>query len=135
MTEEPTDRLRTALARAEDWEASARREHEETLRLKAILAEREQRLAILEGTNADLHRQLLETVRAAHARIRQVEASYAGQPKAAEEIDATDRFRHAKQAFARLYHPDNQTASAAERALRTEIFKEFWTELERIERS
>lgn len=44
------------------------------------------------------------------------------------------RFRAAKKAFARLFHPDNLRTDGLERALRTEIFKEFWQELEAIER-
>jgi len=135
MNGEATDRLRNALARADDWEATARRERQEALRLKAILAEREQRLMILESTNVDLQYQLVEAVRTAHARIREVEASYAGKPPAPPEDSGTDRFRLAKQAFARLYHPDNYVGNDEERAIRTEIFKEFWRELERIERS
>ena len=39
-----------------------------------------------------------------------------------------------KQAFARLYHPDRVQAHGIERHIRAEIFKEFWSELERIER-
>ena len=39
-----------------------------------------------------------------------------------------------KQAFARLHHPDRVKADGIERLIRTEIFKEFWSELERIER-
>ena len=44
------------------------------------------------------------------------------------------RFRQAKTAFARLYHPDRFTGDGAEKRIRTEVFKEFWEELERIER-
>ncbi len=42
------------------------------------------------------------------------------------------RFRRAKAAFARLYHPD-LARDERERARRAEMFKEFWAELERIE--
>ncbi|WP_119419689.1 hypothetical protein [Desertibaculum subflavum] len=49
------------------------------------------------------------------------------------ESNATARFEKAKKAFARLYHPDNQRGTTIERAVRTEIFKEFWAELEKIE--
>ena len=44
------------------------------------------------------------------------------------------KFRAAKTAFARLYHPDRIAGNAPEERLRTELFKEFWDELERIER-
>lgn len=55
-------------------------------------------------------------------------------PAPADRADA-GRFRSAKLAFARLYHPDNARGSDLERSLRTQVFKEFWAELERIERS
>lgn len=51
-------------------------------------------------------------------------ASYAGDMK----------FRQAKKAFARLYHPDQNTGDSPEKHIRTELFKEFWDELERIDR-
>lgn len=43
------------------------------------------------------------------------------------------RFRAAKLAFARMFHPDNARGAEQERQLRTKVFKEFWAELERIE--
>jgi len=49
------------------------------------------------------------------------------------QVTATGLGR-AKQAFARLHHPDRVQADGIERRIRTEIFKEFWSELERIER-
>ena len=49
------------------------------------------------------------------------------------QVTATGLGR-AKQAFARLHHPDRVQADGVERVIRTEIFKEFWRELERIER-
>lgn len=49
--------------------------------------------------------------------------SYAGDAK----------FRQAKKAFARMYHPDQSTDDTPEKRIRTELFKEFWNELERIE--
>ncbi len=47
---------------------------------------------------------------------------------------ADGRFRQAKTTFARLYHPDRITGDGLEKRIRTEVFKEFWDELERIER-
>ncbi len=44
------------------------------------------------------------------------------------------KFRQAKNAFARLYHPDQVTGDDREKRLRTDLFKEFWDELERIDR-
>lgn len=44
------------------------------------------------------------------------------------------RVREIKAAFARLYHPDRITVSGFERTLREQVFKEFWSEIERIDR-
>jgi len=43
------------------------------------------------------------------------------------------KLREAKSAFARLFHPDQAHGDAREREIRTEMFKQFWFELERIE--
>ncbi len=45
------------------------------------------------------------------------------------------KFRAAKLAFARLYHPDRGGSSEMDRLVRSQVFKEFWAELERIEKS
>ena len=45
------------------------------------------------------------------------------------------RFRAVKAAFARMYHPDRIAHAGLERSLREQVFKEFWTEIEKIERS
>jgi len=44
------------------------------------------------------------------------------------------KFRRAKAVFARLFHPDSILDDATEREIRTEIFKQYWDELERIDR-
>ena len=44
------------------------------------------------------------------------------------------KFKQARTAFARLYHPDRHRGDAEEKRLRSELFKEFWDELERIDR-
>ncbi len=46
-----------------------------------------------------------------------------------------DRFQQAKLAFARAFHPDRLAEDAADRAIRTAIFRDFWEVLRRIERS
>ncbi len=51
----------------------------------------------------------------------------------AEAEPGGDRFDQAKAAFARLFDPGNLDPDAPDTALRTEIFEEFWAELERIE--
>ncbi|MGF1626386.1 MAG: hypothetical protein ACFCVH_16010 [Alphaproteobacteria bacterium] len=45
-----------------------------------------------------------------------------------------DRFAAVKRAFARLYHPDQRSGSRIEAVVRTEVFNEFWPEIEQIER-
>ena len=44
-----------------------------------------------------------------------------------------EKFRRAKAAFARRYHPDRISRDGGETRIRTEVFKEFWEELQRIE--
>jgi hypothetical protein len=44
------------------------------------------------------------------------------------------KFKQARTAFARLYHPDRMRGDGDEKRIRAELFKEFWEELERIER-
>jgi hypothetical protein len=43
------------------------------------------------------------------------------------------KFQRTKKEFARTYHPDNQTGSGIEKAIRAEVFKEFWSKIEEIE--
>ena len=48
---------------------------------------------------------------------------------------ATDlKFKQARTAFARLCHPDRVHGDNDEKRIRAELFKEFWDELERIDR-
>jgi hypothetical protein len=47
---------------------------------------------------------------------------------------ADEKFRAAKRTFAKKFHPDQAVGGTAEKAVREAVFKEFWTELERIER-
>jgi hypothetical protein len=44
------------------------------------------------------------------------------------------KFKQARTAFARMYHPDRMQGDGDEKRVRAELFKEFWEELERIER-
>ena len=50
------------------------------------------------------------------------------------QIASDLKFKQARTAFARLYHPDRHRGDADEKRLRSELFKEFWEELERIDR-
>jgi hypothetical protein len=44
------------------------------------------------------------------------------------------KFKQARTAFARLYHPDRMQGDTDEKRIRADLFKEFWDELERIDR-
>lgn len=81
--------------------------------------------------------------REAAERLRRMESrAHEAEQKLKERADhaihdgrANDqKFRQAKRLFARLYHPDNAKGDDLERLIRTEFFKEFWQELERIDR-
>lgn len=49
-------------------------------------------------------------------------------------LPADMKFKQARTTFARLYHPDRHLGDADEKKIRAELFKEFWDELERIDR-
>jgi len=66
------------------------------------------------------------------ARLGEGDAGHVPGDDGAQTGDA--KFRQAKKAFARMYHPDQITGDTLEKRVRTELFKEFWHELERIER-
>lgn len=44
------------------------------------------------------------------------------------------KFKQARTAFARMYHPDGVRGDSDEKRIRAELFKEFWDELDRIDR-
>jgi hypothetical protein len=46
---------------------------------------------------------------------------------------AQDKFSAAKRAFARHFHPNDNSQEGRDKAMRTEIFKSFWPVLEEIE--
>ena len=75
----------------------------------------------------------LEAVEADARRYRQhLEAIGAGKTADVEQLD--HKFREARRTFARLYHPDQVPADDSDRTIRAEVFKEFWAELDRIDR-
>jgi hypothetical protein len=93
--------------------------------LKMRLSEAQGRLSALERQHdADLKRIALLEEALHKAKAEGSEAQAAGD----------DRFKHAKRAFARLFHPDNRHGSDTEHRVRADMFKEFWGELEKIER-
>lgn len=48
--------------------------------------------------------------------------------------DSMQLFGEVKRSFARLYHPDRTPHVGLERMIREQVFKEFWAEIEKIER-
>lgn len=96
-------------------------------------AELKQALRKCEIALQDAQRSLQGAARLHDAEMRRLKA---GQP-GADATGAGGRnvpFREAKAAFARLCHPDQAGGDTRERDIRAEIFKEYWEELERIER-
>ncbi len=71
---------------------------------------------------------------AAEARARHLEERLAKAPVAGRPVAAGDAFKEAKKAFARLCHPDRAGGAGGDEAVRAEIFKVFWAELEQIEK-
>jgi hypothetical protein len=70
-------------------------------------------------------------------RAAQAEAALSNQEPAIPSAthDETGRYNALRRALAKLFHPDNVTGSAIEKAIRQEIFKEIWSEIERIEKN
>ena len=68
------------------------------------------------------------------ARAKELEGQLTNRrPKNAE--DDNHKFAQTKRIFAKLYHPNALVGlSPLEKMVRGELFKEFWKELERIER-
>ncbi len=62
-------------------------------------------------------------------RIKQLEMKL----HATERMNSGKNISKVKKAFARLYHPDKLEKTGFERIIRSEIFKEFWSELDSIE--
>ena len=63
--------------------------------------------------------------------MARMQAKLSGEARPGDDGDR--KFRQAKSTFARLYHPDRLQGDTAETQMRTEMFKEFWKELQRIE--
>ena len=70
---------------------------------------------------------------------RKLDAALAGIDDVREHSEtapAPDRkFDELRRLFARLFHPDNIEVDGVEREVRIDIFKTFWSEITRIERS
>lgn len=88
------------------------------------------RLQEVEAKARRCDERLAEAERAAQARA----GDRSTLPVPAAEGASDRRFQEAKRAFARRFHPDFVNATGTDRALRIDLFKEFWADLERIER-
>jgi molecular chaperone DnaK len=106
------------------------------------LASARDELRHLKERNADLTEQLKVRGRQVEAAIKQRDDALMRCDQLQKELaeakllKRTDRrFIAAKHDFARLYHPDNVRSDGFEKAVRVEVFKEFWAILEKIERS
>ncbi len=71
--------------------------------------------------------------RAAYLKF-EIEKLRAAPAAASAGLAGEARFKAVKRAFARLYHPDQAQCGDLERVVRTQVFHEFWPEIERIER-
>ena len=96
--------------------------------LRTRLRDAQQRIAALEA-QIEVDNKRIALMEDALHRLRSKTADDTGPGK------GEDRFKHAKRSFARLFHPDHRHGSELERQIRADLFKEFWVELEQIERN
>lgn len=90
-------------------------------------AELRQALRKCEIALQDAERSLQSAARLHADEVRRLQAGRRG------TAGSDTAFREAKSAFARLFHPDRAPGDSREREIRTELFKQYWEELERIE--
>jgi hypothetical protein len=113
---------------------------EDTARVQALeseLAGIRQQAAICQSVLVRCQEELQaarEDATKAKARADAAEANARASSGAASP-GADGKFQAAKRAFARLYHPDNIKADGLDKVIRAEIFKEFWRELESIQKA
>ena len=79
----------------------------------------------------DAEHALSNTVDYYESEVARLEQQLSGRETSARGSD--EKFRRAKSAFARRYHPDRISGNGEETRIRTEVFKDFWEELQRIE--
>ena len=93
----------------------------------------------LEGDLQRAQRQVRELEELAEARRTRIDDLKRRLKQAQEGQGPTNtpsedgRFQQVRRKFAQMYHPDNSTGDGIEKLIRSEIFKEFWKELEAIE--
>lgn len=74
-----------------------------------------------------------EAARSARADAERAEQALAHH-RASAHHEANKKIRRIKRVFALHFHPDHLTATGLERDIREGVFKDFWGELDRIER-
>ena len=79
----------------------------------------------------DAEHALSNTVDYYKGEVARLEQQLSGRETSVRGSD--EKFRRAKSAFARRYHPDRISGNGEETRIRTEVFKDFWEELQRIE--
>ncbi len=79
----------------------------------------------------DAEHTLSNTVDYYKGEVARLEQQLSGRETLARGSD--EKFRRAKSAFARRYHPDRISGNGEETRIRTEVFKDFWEELQGIE--
>jgi len=93
----------------------------------------ETRIQIMEGELTRLRE--LDSIREDIANLLREENEELRQRlQAAENTPDNDRFRRVKVAISKALHPNNFAHDEHETALRAEIFKQLWPEIERIEK-
>ncbi len=90
------------------------------------ISDLERELTTLRSTNRNWQKRAL---RAEGARKQ------GGQDTASVTQDVAGRYSALRRSLAKLFHPDNSAGSTFEKAIRQEIFKEIWSEVERIEKT
>ncbi len=94
-------------------------------------AELKQALRKSEIALQDAERLLQNTATFHAGELSRLRGKLADQPGYAE---GDEKFREAKNAFARRFHPDAANGDTEDRNIRMAIFQEYWEVLERIDR-
>jgi hypothetical protein len=125
-------------ALALEAELASCREQERDLRIRFLAGEENYKAAVrrIEAAEGKV-REAEKKAAAAEERASRAErgsGQHTGQSTGGSAGGADQKFQAARKAFVRLYHPDNVKVEGLDRMIRQEIFKEFWRELEAIQK-
>jgi hypothetical protein len=124
------------LAASQNWarecELKASRIEQQLILAEKLNQEYVEKVRSLEITLSNDKVRNAEQLAAANSRILIVERDLVARRQ--DSKDFNGKFKEAKRIFARTYHPDNHNGSDLDRLIRSEVFKEFWAVLEKIER-